>query len=114
MKKYMSSKERISEYVREVLLYPWIGSRQGKSYEIVGAVVKVIVDALLRGERVNIAGFGTFSIKTSKGYTQFNRKLNGNQPQCKVKVKVTVPSRRYVVFRPSPALLRFIEEENES
>ena len=47
-------------------VYREIGLSRSESSELVESVVHHISDALLRGEQVKLAGFGTFSLRDKK------------------------------------------------
>lgn len=101
-------------YAREVaalLELPYPGNNQGEAYRIVGAIFKAIGDALRRGERVSVDGFGIFSVRTRPA----TREHHYFYPYLKKKglhqEVVDVPARRYVHFRPSTPLRRIINDE---
>lgn len=70
-----------------------------ESTRIVGAFVDAIKEALIRGDRVEIRGFGSFKIKDYEGYTGRNPKT-GEVVQVKPK--------KLPFFRPGKELKEFI------
>lgn len=80
----------------------------GKPYEIVKTVLKVMADALRRGETVRVHGFGTFVIRTRvpRNYevTYFYGRTFGPR------IPITTPPKHYVHFQPSKALTKFVNE----
>lgn len=70
-----------------------------ESTKIVGAFVDSVKEALLRGDRVEIRGFGSFKIKDYEGYTGRNPKT-GQVVQVKPK--------KLPFFRPGKELKEFI------
>lgn len=70
-----------------------------ESTKIVGAFVDSIKEALLRGDRVEIRGFGSFKIKDYEGYTGRNPKT-GDVVQVKPK--------KLPLFRPGKELKEYI------
>lgn len=76
-------------------VYREIGLSRSESSELVESVVHHISDALLRGEQVKLAGFGTFSLRDK------NERI-GRNPKTGVEVPIT--SRRVLVFKASQIL----------
>lgn len=72
------------------------GLTNNKAGEVVGAFVEEISSALARGEKVQIAGFGTFETRDRAA-----RKARNPQDPSKV---VDVPARKVPAFRPGKAL----------
>lgn len=72
-----------------------------ESTQIVGAFVDSIKEALVRGDRVEIRGFGSFKLKEYEGYTGRNPKT-GDVVQVKPK--------KLPFFRPGKELKEFINE----
>jgi integration host factor subunit beta len=67
--------------------------------KIVNAFVDSIKESLLRGDRVEIRGFGSFKIKEYQGYTGRNPKTGD---------VVTVEPKRLPFFRPGKELKEYI------
>ena len=82
-----------------------VSSRDGnKKYIVKGVfddIFDEIKDALARGEKVTIRGFGTFEIKTCKGHPAV---LPGTNEQ------IMVPDFQKVVFRPGDELTRSVRD----
>lgn len=76
-------------------LYREIGLSRLESAELVESIIDYVSDALLRGEHVKLAGFGTFSLRDK------NERI-GRNPKTGVVVPIT--SRRVIVFKPSQVL----------
>lgn len=76
-------------------LYREIGLSRTESSELVESVIDHISSALLRGENVKLAGFGTFLLRDK-------RERIGRNPKTGVEVPIT--SRRVLVFKPSQVL----------
>ena len=76
-------------------VYREIGLSRSESSELVESVLDHISDALLRGEHVKLAGFGTFSLRDKK-------ERMGSNPKTGTAVPIT--SRRVLVFKPSQIL----------
>lgn len=76
-------------------LYREIGLSRHESSELVEAIIGYISDTLLKGEKVKIAGFGTFSLRDK-------RERIGRNPKTGKVVPIT--SRRVIVFKPSQVL----------
>ncbi len=72
------------------------GLSNNKAQEVVGAVVEEISSALAEGEKVQIAGFGTFE-------TRERAARQARNPQDPSKV-VNVPARKVPAFRAGKAL----------
>jgi integration host factor subunit alpha len=73
-------------------VYREIGLSRSESSELVETVIHRISDALLSGEQVKLAGFGTFSLRDKK-------ERIGRNPKTGVEVPIT--SRRVLVFKAS-------------
>jgi len=76
-------------------VYREIGLSRSESSELVESVIDHISSALLRGEQVKLAGFGTFSLRDKK-------ERMGRNPKTGKEVPIT--SRRVLVFKPSQIL----------
>jgi len=76
-------------------LYREIGLSRSESAQLVESVIDHIIDALLKGEKVKLAGFGTFSLRDK------NERV-GRNPKTGKAVQIT--SRRVLVFKPSQVL----------
>ena len=76
-------------------VYREIGLSRSESSELVESVVHHISDALISGEKVKLAGFGTFSLRDKK-------ERIGRNPKTGVEVPIT--SRRVLVFKASQIL----------
>ncbi len=70
-----------------------------ESTKIVSAFVDAIKEALVRGDRVEIRGFGSFKLKEYEGYT-------GRNPKTGAVVKVN--PKKLPFFRPGKELKEFI------
>ncbi len=76
-------------------VYREIGLSRSESSGLVESVIHHISEALLRGEQVKLAGFGTFSLRDKK-------ERMGRNP--KTGKAVPISSRRVLVFNPSQVL----------
>lgn len=76
-------------------VYREIGLSRSESSELVESVIDHVSDALLRGEQVKLAGFGTFSLRDKK-------ERMGRNPKTGKAVPIT--PRRVLVFKPSQIL----------
>jgi len=73
-------------------LYREIGLSRTESAALVETVVDEIISALIKGESVKLAGFGTFSLRDK-------RERVGRNPKTGEEVPIT--SRRVLTFKPS-------------
>ncbi len=73
-------------------LYREIGLSRTESAALVEAVIDQVIEALIRGEVVKLAGFGTFSLRDKK-------ERIGRNPKTGEEVPIT--SRRVLTFKPS-------------
>ncbi|PIE54750.1 MAG: DNA-binding protein [Dethiosulfovibrio peptidovorans] len=64
--------------------------------EAVSAVVEAVEEALVRGEKVQLVGFGTFEVRERAART-------GRNPQNPDKT-IQIPAKKVPVFRPGKAL----------
>jgi len=76
-------------------LYREIGLSRLESADMVESIIDYVSEALLRGETVKLAGFGTFSLRDK------NERI-GRNPKTGVVVPIT--SRRVIIFKPSQVL----------
>lgn len=73
-------------------IYREIGLSRTESAQLVESVIDQVIDALLRGESVKLAGFGTFSLRDKS-------ERMGRNPKTGKAVPIT--SRRVLSFKPS-------------
>jgi len=76
-------------------VYREIGLSRVESAALVESIIDHMIDALLRGESVKLAGFGTFSLRDKK-------ERMGRNPKTGKEVPIT--PRRVLVFKPSSVL----------
>lgn len=96
--------------VRELLDLPLKqgqNDKVGLPGQVVRAIFKAIVDGLQRGEKVEITGFGTFTVRTRKA--QKNRWFV-HDPVTKgyIAMHVDQPPKKYVHFKPHGSLKTFV------
>lgn len=78
------------EFVQSVSTEARLNYKQ--SQEVIEAVFTAIAKGLVAGEKISIAGFGTFSIKERP-------ERQGINPSTKE--KIVIPAKRVVVFKPA-------------
>ena len=71
------------------------GFEAGKASEFIDQVFEIMKEALEKGEKVKIPGFGNFTVREKRARTGRNPKT-GN--------KVEISARRVVIFKPGDAL----------
>ena len=76
-------------------VYREIGLSRTESQQMVESVLALITDSLVAGEKVKLAGFGTFSLRDK------NERM-GRNPKTGEEVPIT--SRRVLVFKPSQVM----------
>ncbi len=81
-------------------LYREIGLSRSESAVLVESVIDNIIESLLKGENVKLAGFGTFSLRDKK--ERVGRNLKTGQA-------VPISSRRVLVFKASQVLRERID-----
>jgi len=86
-------------------VYREIGLSRSESSELVETVIHHISDALLGGEQVKLAGFGTFSLRDKK-------ERIGRNPKTGIEVPIT--SRRVLVFKASQILKERVDSSLSS
>jgi len=88
-----------------------------KSQTVVNAILKTIVEALHRGEPVEILGFGTLLVRTkppTRSAVPVRLKIPGEYVGDRTPPKLrcveirNIPARQYVWFQPSKVLLRLL------
>ncbi len=72
-----------------------IGITKKQAGEVVDAVISAIKDALAKGEKVSLIGFGTFSVKERAA-------REGRNPRTGKKIKI--PKKKVPVFKPGKEL----------
>lgn len=76
-------------------LYKEIGLSRTESAALVESVIDHMIEALIRGETVKLAGFGTFTLRDK------NERI-GRNPKTGEEVPIT--SRRVLTFKPSQVM----------
>ena len=76
-------------------VYREIGLSRSESQALVESILDHMIDALVAGENVKLAGFGTFSLREK-------RERLGRNPKTGEEVPIT--PRRVLVFKPSQVL----------
>ena len=71
------------------------GVQQKDAERVVNAATDIITAALVRGEKVQLSGFGTFEVKARKDRV-------GRNPVTRESVKI--PAKKVAVFKPSQIL----------
>jgi len=77
------------------LVYKRVGLSKAEAREITDTIFEVIKDALSQGEKVQIVGFGAFSLRRKK-------ERMGRDP--KTGKEIRIPPRRVLIFKPSRLL----------
>lgn len=119
LKEFVWELQDLLDIPREVRHTP-AGNRYeypAKAWEVIGAIVKVLVDALQREEKINIRGFGTFKVVNApRKYV--HKAFLGNTPDGKLigqsPVPIKLPDRKIVVFKPSVHLQAMLNQDNPS
>ena len=95
----------ITQDLAEILELPVRGHGKGKACEIANAVIRVMTDALQRGESIRIDGLGTFGVRTrcATRRTHYFYPLLGKGGHVET---VDTPEKKIVFFRPSENILR--------
>ncbi len=70
---------------------------------VVDTIIEAMKEALSKGERIEIRGFGSFGVKRYDSYMGRNPKTGE---------KVPVPARKLPYFRMSRLLLKYINEDS--
>jgi len=71
------------------------GMTKKAASEALDTILETVVDALKKGEKVTITGFGTFEVRSRKART-------GRNPQTGA--EITIPARKVAAFRAGKAL----------
>ena len=71
------------------------GMTKKAASEALDTILETIVDALQKGEKVTITGFGTFEVRSRKART-------GRNPQTGE--EITIPARKVAAFRAGKSL----------
>ena len=91
------AKREIAHKVREKLSKEGLEIKKKEVYSYVSEIFKIIQETLLKGEKVQISGFGTFIVKQRKPKKGMNLK------EMKI---IEIPSRKVVLFKPSKNFLK--------
>lgn len=104
-------KQELARVVHEILdLRATMGwnIRSSQANKIVSAVIKAITNGLLRGEKVEVSGIGTFTVRTKpptrKLLTYFYGRKSGPQ------ILRDIPAKKYVHFQPCQSIVRSLNE----
>ena len=84
-------------------LFEKIGFSKKDSSDVVEMILETIKDALMKGEKVKISGFGNFVVKEKKA-------RRGRNPQTGD--DLTISARRVLTFKPSQVLKSAINAGN--
>ena len=82
-----------------------LGLNKNEAEKAVNIVLDDVINALKQGDRVNISGFGTFSVSTRQARVGRNPKTGDEVP---------IAPRRVLVFRPSHVLKAVINGQTPS
>ena len=85
-----------------IFLIKWVSPKKTLS-DVVEMILETIKDALLKGEKVKISGFGNFDVKKKKA-------RRGRNPQTGD--DLTISARRVLTFKPSQVLKSAINARN--
>ncbi|HIE03178.1 MAG TPA: HU family DNA-binding protein [Candidatus Latescibacteria bacterium] len=77
------------------------GISKAKANEVLGATLDAIVEALGRGDKVTLVGFGTFQVATRKART-------GRNPRTGE--KIDIPATKVPKFRPGKRLVEAVRK----
>jgi len=92
------TKKEISRRVYETITEEkGINARKSEVYDWVNEIFKIVRESILRGEKVQISGFGTFQVKKRKPKKGMNLK------EMKL---IEIPERKVVVFKPSKNFIK--------
>ena len=76
-------------------LHRRVGFSKKRSAEVVGMILELVKEALERGEKVKISGFGNFEVRKKAA-------RRGRNPQTGE--TITISERRVLTFKPSQVL----------
>ena len=76
-----------------------VGLSRAESAELVKTALRIISDALIKGEQVKLSSFGTFDVRSK-------RERVGRNPKTGQEVPIT--PRRVLVFRPSQIMKKTV------
>ena len=82
-----------------------VGLSRNESADLVESVLNHVSDALVRGEKVKLSSFGTFSVRDKNARVGRNPKTGQEAP---------IPPRRVLTFRPSHLMKERVAEGNKS
>ncbi len=82
-------------------VYERVGFSKREAAQAVDAVFELMKEALERGEKVKVSGFGSFVVREKKP-------RKGRNPQTGEEIEIS--SRRVLVFRPSPVLRKVLNQ----
>ena len=84
-------------------LFEKVGFSKKDSSDVVEMILETMKDALIKGEKVKISGFGNFVVKEKKA-------RRGRNPQTGD--DLTISARRVLTFKPSQVLKSAINTRN--
>ena len=100
------TREILAQEVNDLLDLKLIKNHPVHSYKIVRAITTAITNALKRGEKVYVKGFGTFQINTWKPRCTGSNFIDPYRNRSPVPLHH--PSKRKVAFKPSKTVLAMI------
>jgi nucleoid DNA-binding protein len=110
------TKRKIAQEVGYLLDLPVQGPHgtfHGPAFQLVNTVIKVVVEALQRGESVFIPGFGTFKWKSYPLGTKYISYSYNGEPATKHSPRIIQPlhPKKRVIFKPSKVLKRMLNDD---
>ena len=73
-----------------------LGCSKGQANEMVDAFFRAMVDAIAQGNKIEIRGFGSWTVRRQNAYPNARNPMTGE--------RVSVPARRKVSFKPGKAI----------
>ena len=96
----MANRLTISNAIVEALDLPYYNHKRGPGWKIANAFVQALTDMIRSGEPIEVTGFGIFKLKSRKAH------MGGNGTKS-----YPLPASKWLVFTPSPSLLRYLNEQ---
>jgi nucleoid DNA-binding protein len=109
------NKETIAKAIQEFLEFPHRPrdhERRSKAYDVTSSIIRIMGDALLRGESIDIPGFGRLAIVTRPAKRAPCYYFYGKEQGEFYEVRRISP-RKKVIFTPCDSLPKFLKLSKE-
>ena len=105
------TRRELEQIVSELLELPYRHPGTGKANQILRVITNAMTKALRQGDTIKIDGFGIFKLYTRPATRHGASFFYGGRKTGMTHGVVDVPSKTFVVFKPSKVLLTLLNKE---